>query len=109
MVNSLSIRVIHATHASEDNGGRQSAKNPVHDRFILTSQMSPNSRIDIDCQIMQSPLDWCSQKRSLSVVYSCDFVCCHCHLGVCNKPMTVYAARHPLMVRSSLSTILSSV
>ena len=32
-----------------------------------------------------------------------------CHPGVCNKLMTVYVARHPLMIGSSLSLTLSSV
>ena len=42
-------------------------------------------------------------------VYTCDFTRCGCHPGVCNKLMTVYEARYPLMIRCSLSSMLSSV
>ena len=37
------------------------------------------------------------------------FARCHCRPGVCNKLMTVYAARYPLMIGCSFSSTLSSV
>ena len=37
------------------------------------------------------------------------FVRFDCHSAVCNKPVTVYAARYPLIICCSLSSVLSSV
>ena len=42
-------------------------------------------------------------------VYTCDFSRCDSHPGVCNKLMTVYVERHPLMISSSLSSTLASI
>ena len=42
-------------------------------------------------------------------VYTRDFARCVCHPGVCQKFITVYAARYPLIIRCSLSSTLSSV
>ena len=41
--------------------------------------------------------------------YTCYFAHCDCHPSVCNKLMTVFAARYPCMIQSSLSSTLSSV
>ena len=45
----------------------------------------------------------------LRAVYTCDFARCDCHPGVCNKFVTVYETRYPLMIRYSLSSTLWSV
>ena len=42
--------------------------------------------------------------------YTCDFVRCDCSSGECNRLMTVFSATgHPLLIRSSSSSMLSSV
>ena len=45
----------------------------------------------------------------LRAVHTWDFACYDCHPGVCNKLVTVYEARYPLMFRCSLSSTLSSI
>ena len=50
-----------------------------------------------------------SLKAVLKSVYTCYFVRCDCPPGVCNKPMIVCAARFPLLIRSSSSSMLSRV
>ena len=42
-------------------------------------------------------------------VYICDFERRESHPGVCNKLMTVYVERHPLMISLSLSSTLASI
>ena len=44
----------------------------------------------------------------LRSVYTCEFARCDCHPGVCNKLMTVYRARYPLVICCNLSSTLSS-
>ena len=46
---------------------------------------------------------------TLKAVYTSNFARCGCHPGGCNQLMTVYAAKYTLMIRSSLSSMLSSV
>ena len=45
----------------------------------------------------------------LRAVYTCHSACCDCHPRVCNELMVVYGTRYPVMIRCSLSSILSSV
>ena len=54
-------------------------------------------------------LSYIDYNRSITPVYTCNFSRCDCHPGVCNKLMTVYAARYPLMIHYSLSSTVSSV
>ena len=39
----------------------------------------------------------------------CNFARCDSHPGVCNKLMTVYVARFPFMIGSSLSSTLDEL
>ena len=43
----------------------------------------------------------------LGPVCTCNFIQCDCHPDLCNKLMTVYAARYPFMIRCILSSTFS--